>query len=629
MCGIAGFTCWGNVKFDVKDTIHEMLSKIIHRGPDQQGVYTDDAVALGNRRLSIIDLATGKQPIHNEDKSLWIVFNGEIYNYPELQEELLRKGHTLMTKSDTEVVLHLYEEYGMDCVSKLNGMFALAIWNTHEQSLFLARDRLGIKPLHYAEYPGGIVFASELKSLLQHPMLERSLDLQALSKYLTYEYIPAPHCIFKGVKKLEPGHVLFSKRDTLVNRKYWDIPFEENVISYKREEEYADELLYRLRESVRKRLISDVPVGVLLSGGLDSSTIALLAAQMSPQQIQSFSIGFEESSFDESQYSQKIADMLGTKHHHEVLNSQKMLEMLPQVIGVLDEPMADASIIPTYLLSHMTSKSVKVALGGDGADELFAGYPTYQAHKLVTYYSVLPYKIREIINQIVQHLPVSQRYISLDFKLKQFLRGMGVSSEIRFFLWMGAYLEHEKHQLLSKDVWEHLVGSNPFDDVIQYIRDSKLLKEFERILYLSMKLYMQDDILVKVDRASMANSLEVRVPYLDHTFVEYAAGLPSLYKLNGFTTKYILKKAVNDTLPKEIVHRKKKGFGIPLSKWFNQNLKELLLSYLHEERIKKAGIFHYPYIQQLLHEHFSNIRDNRKQLWTLLVFEMWRENYLK
>ncbi|GAK55316.1 asparagine synthase (glutamine-hydrolyzing) [Candidatus Vecturithrix granuli] len=628
MCGIAGFTSFKEYRIDVRDTIEKMNTAIQHRGPDDQGVYIDQYAALGNRRLSIIDLSSGKQPIHNEDRTLWIVFNGEIYNFPELRDELFKKGHEFYTHTDTEVILHLYEEYGTDCVKQLNGMFAFAIWHVNERTLFLARDRIGIKPLHYMAYPGGLIFASEIKAMLQHPLVERQLDVEGLSKYLTYEYIPAPHSIFKGIKKLKPGQWLLHTEQVTQIRQYWDIPFEETGISYKREEEHAEEILARLKESVRKRLLSDVPVGVLLSGGLDSSTISLLASQAAPGQIQSFSIGFEEPSFDETRYAQKVARLLGTQHHHQVFNSQKMLEVVPSVIKILDEPMADASIIPTYLLSQMTAQHVKVALGGDGADELFAGYPTYQAHKLVTYYSVLPYKLRDLINRFATHLPVSHRNISFDFKVKQFLRGMGVSSEIRFFLWMGAFLEREKQQVFSDDTKNALVDSNPFEDVIHYVHESKLLKDFERILYLSLKLYLQDDILVKVDRASMANSLEVRVPYLDHTFVEYVAGLPSLYKLRGLTTKYLLKQATKDLLPKEIVQRKKKGFGIPLSKWFHGELKPMLLSYLSEERIKTAGIFHYPYIKHLLDEHFSRQYDHRKQLWTLLVFEMWREEYL-
>ena len=628
MCGIVGFTSFKEHKIDARDTIEKMNRAIQHRGPDDQGVYIDHYAALGNRRLSIIDLNSGNQPIHNENRTLWIVFNGEIYNFPELRSELLKKGHELRTQTDTEVILHLYEEYGADCVKKLNGMFAFAIWHVNERTLFLARDRIGIKPLHYMEYAEGLIFASEIKALLQHPLVERRLDFEGLSKYLTYEYIPAPHSIFKGVNKLKPGQWLLHSEQSTQIRQYWDIPFEETDIANKREEEHAKELLVRLQESVRNHLLSDVPVGVLLSGGLDSSTISLLAAQAAPGQIQSFSIGFEEPSFDETRYAQKVARLLGTQHHHQVFNSQKMLAVVPAVIRILDEPLADASIIPTYLLAQMTAQRVKVALGGDGADELFAGYPTYQAHKLAAYYAALPYKLRDLINRLATRLPVSHRNISFDFKVKQFLRGMGASSEIRFFLWRGAFLEHEKQQIFSEDTKNALVDSNPFEDVLQYVRESKLLKDFERLLYLSLKLYLQDDILVKVDRASMANSLEVRVPYLDHTFVEYAAGLPSQYKLRGLTTKYLLKQATKDLLPQEIVQRKKKGFGVPLSQWFNGELKAMLLSYLNEERIKPAGIFHYPYIKRLLDEHFSCQWDHRKQLWSLLVFEMWREQYL-
>lgn len=628
MCGIAGFTCFRESNIDVQQTISRMTSALLHRGPDEQGTYSGDGVALGSCRLSIIDLAGGRQPIHNEDQSLWIVFNGEIYNFPELRHDLLCKGHHFSTHSDTEVVVHLYEEYGTDCVSHLNGMFAFAVWNANARTLFLARDRLGIKPLHYLEYPGGLIFASELKAILQHPLVDARLDPAGLHKYLTYEYIPAPATIFQGIKKLQPGNWLLHSEKMTEIRQYWDIPLQEQNVEQKRREGDAEELVIRLKESVRKRLLSDVPVGVWLSGGLDSSVIAVLAAQASSQQLHTFSIGFEESSFDETLYSEKIAQLLGTCHHHEVLNSQKMLEVLPHVIKGLDEPLADRSIIPTYLLSQMTSKHVKVALGGDGADELFAGYPTYLAHKFAAYYTPLPHWFQAVFTRMIFSLPVSLRDMSVDFKAKQFLRGIGLASEIRFFAWMSAFLEQERQALLSPEFKASFHPGSPFEDVLRYVSESKLLKDFERILYLSLKLYLQDDILVKVDRASMANSLEVRVPYLDHTFVEYAAKLPSLYKLRGLTTKYILKQATKDVLPKEIVQRKKKGFGIPLSKWFHGELKAMLLSYLNEDRIKKAGIFHYPYIERLLEEHFARKCDHRKQLWTLLVFEMWREQYL-
>ncbi len=628
MCGIAGFTCFKERATDIQQMITSMTSALLHRGPDEQEIYLSDRAALGSCRLSIIDLAGGKQPIHNEDQSLWIVFNGEIYNFPELRKELLEKKYDFYTHSDTEVILHLYEEYGTDCVKKLNGMFAFAIWNNTERTLFLARDRLGIKPLHYMEYSGGLIFASELKAILHHPLVEAQLDADGLRKYLTYEYVPAPATILQGIKKLQSGNWLFHHEHVTEIRQYWNIPLKKEGRGKRRIGDDAEELIFRLRESVRKRLLSDVPVGVWLSGGLDSSTIAMLAAQASSYQLQTFSIGFEERSFDETPYAEKVAHLLGTRHHHEVLSSQKMLEVLPLVFKSLDEPLADRSMIPTFLLSQMTSKYVKVALGGDGADELFAGYPTYLAHKCATYYTLLPPRVQSVFTRLIHSLPVSFRDMSFEFKAKQFLRGIGLASEVRFFAWMSAFLEQEQQALLSPDFQASFPQSRPFEDVLCYISESTLLKDFERLLYLSLKLYLQDDILVKVDRASMANSLEVRVPYLDHTFVEYVAKLPDLYKLRGVTTKYILKHATKNLLPKEIVQRKKKGFGIPLSKWFNNELKTMLLSYLNEERIKKAGIFHYPYINRLLEEHFARKCDHRKQLWTLLVFEMWREHYL-
>ncbi|MBD3305873.1 asparagine synthase (glutamine-hydrolyzing), partial [candidate division KSB3 bacterium] len=424
MCGITGFTDFKGLQVDRQQTLERMNAVIRHRGPDEQGTYVGECAALGSCRLSIIDLSGGRMPIHNEDHSLWIVFNGEIYNFPEIREELLGKGHRFTTRTDTEVILHLYEEEGPACVAKLNGMFALAIWDVNARTLFLARDRLGIKPLHYLAYPGGLIFASEVKAILQHPLADVRLDLEGLNKYLTYEYVPAPHSMLQGIKKLKPGEWLLHTAQSTETHCYWELSFAAHENPDIREEDYAAEILQRLQDSVRKRLLSDVPVGVLLSGGLDSSLISCLAAQASPGQIQSFSIGFEESSFDETPYAAKVAGLLGTQHHHQVVNSRNMRDLVPRLAQILDEPLADASIIPTYLLSQMTSQSVKVALGGDGADELFAGYPTYQAHALAPYYAMLPHRLRHLIASLASHLPVSHKNLSADFKIKQFLRGI-------------------------------------------------------------------------------------------------------------------------------------------------------------------------------------------------------------
>lgn len=628
MCGICGFTTSSVKGGNRKEIIDHMTQTLAHRGPDDEGFYWDDDIVFGHRRLSIIDLSTGNQPIHNEDHSVWIAFNGEIYNFLALRRELEEKGHAFYTAADTEVIVHLYEEEGVECLKRLDGMFAFALWDKNSKSLFLARDRLGEKPLHYYSCTDGLVFASELKGLLCHPAVPREIDLHSLSKYLTYEYIPAPHTIFRGIHKVQPGHFVLYRNGQVMEERYWDVPMSEVSVGYKREEEYVEELRYLLREAVQSRLVSDVPVGVFLSGGIDSSLVALLASEASTEKIRTFSIGFAEKSFDETPFSQHVAALVGSDHHHDELTSQRMLELVPKVVRTLDEPLADASIIPTYLLSQFTARHVKVALGGDGGDELFAGYPTYQAHRLVGLYDFLPRELRAIINRLAARLPVSHRNISFDFQIKQFLRGAGVAPEVRFFLWMGSFLESEKRQLFSDGWRPQLLQMNTFDDLARYIAESRLMSDFERILYLSLKLYLQDDLLVKVDRASMANSLEVRSPYLAPKLVTFVAQLPTFYKMNRLTTKYILKKAARGLLPQEIIKRKKKGFGVPLSRWFTGDLKPLLLDYLSEARIKREGLFDYDFIRSLVDDHLGFRKDNRKLLWTLLVFEMWQETYL-
>lgn len=629
MCGICGIANYSPEKQIDEKILTYMRDCMIHRGPDDSGIFIDRGVGLGHRRLSIIDLSTGHQPIHNEDLSIWTIFNGEIYNYLELREDLELKGHRFYTKSDTEVLIHSYEEYGENFLNNLNGMFAFCVWDKNKQELILVRDRIGKKPLYYAMTSDAFIFASEIKSLLRYPTVSQEIDMLSLSKYLTYEYIPAPHSIFKEIKKLKPGHFLtykVSSRDIVI-KKYWDIPLSDDSVAFKTEDAYIEELTQLLNDSVKMRLISDVPIGIFLSGGIDSSIITAIASKY-VNKVKTFTISFNEKSFDESKYADEIAKIFETEHHSELLDVSKMYELLPEIMDYLDEPLGDASIIPTYLLSKFTSKSVKVALSGDGGDELFAGYPTYQALKLINYYAIFPREIRSIIHRLVGTLPVSHKNISLDFKLKQLLRGAGVSPEIMFFLWMGSFNEREKAELFTPVVKKTIRDENPFEDLFNYIRESNLHKNLERVLYLSMKLYLQDDILVKVDRASMANSLEVRAPFLDYKFVEFASRLPTIYKLNRLTTKYLLKKACVKILPKKIIKRKKKGFGIPVAKWICSDMKELFLNYLSEERIRREGFFNYNFIKHLLDKHLSRKKDNRKFLWTLLIFEMWKEKYL-
>ncbi len=631
MCGIYG--CLSIKEKIEPEILRAMGDALRHRGPDGEGEIIQKSremwIALGHKRLSIIDLSSAaKQPMSNEDETIWITYNGEIYNFRELRAELEGKGHHFESNSDTEVIIHLYEEMGTRCLERLKGMFAFAIWDHGEKTLFLARDRLGKKPLHYALYDGGIVFASEIKALLKAPKVGREIDVSSLNKYLTYEYVPAPNTIFKSIKKIRPGYYLLYKDGEVKEKQYWDVPLLDYPIGYKTEVEYVEELREILERAVRMRLVADVPVGVFLSGGIDSSLVAALAKR-SNEDIECFTIGLDERSFDESRYASKIALALSLKHHLKIFSMREMLENLYSLPRILDEPLADASILPTYLLSKWTSEKAKVALSGDGGDELFAGYPTYQAHKLVTYYDLLPGVLKNAVKSIASRLPVSHKNLSPDFKIKQFLKGAGVSSEVRFFIWMGGLIDSEKKALLSDDLKAVLRHHNTYEDIFAYITDSGLTKDLERILYLSMKLYLQDDILVKVDRAAMANALEVRCPFLDQEFVEFACRLPMHYKLNGLKTKYLLKKAAKGILPAEIINRRKKGFGIPISRWLTGDLKDFMLHYLEAGRIRRQGFFNYPYIKKLIDDHLEKKKDNRKALWTLLVFQIWYETFFE
>ncbi len=604
-----------------------MADTLRPRGPDGDGYFVDENIALGHRRLSIIDVAGGAQPIATADGRFQFIYNGELYNYVELREDLESRGVKFTTHSDTEVLLYALAEFGVDGLQRCAGMFAFALWDRQEKSLLLARDRVGIKPLYYAARDGDIVFASEMKAILQHPAVERRMDLLSVSKYLTYGYVPAPHTIFEGVHKLEAGEWLKFSAAGLHKEKYWDIPLADNPLSDSNVDEQAMELRALLRDSVRTHLRSDVPVGVFLSGGVDSSAIVALAAKQVSTKLHTFSIGFEEASYDESSYARQVAKMYATEHHHEVLSSKRAVEMLPGVMKILDEPFGDASILPTYLLSQFTAKHVKVVLGGDGGDELFAGYPSFQAHKITEKLSFLPTSWRDALVRWARRLPVSHGYASLEFLLQQFFKGAGISPEIRFFLWMGPFSNEQKRGVLSPHVQQALLRSNPYEDVLNLVKQSGLVSDFERILYLCTKLYLGEGVLQKVDRASMANSLEVRVPLLDHGVVEFAARLPNVYKLHGFKTKYILKRAMRGLLPDNIIHRRKAGFMIPLATWLKNDLRELVEDTCSTDRLQRDGIFNPVSVRKLIDDHFAGQRDYRKVIWTIVAFQLWRQNY--
>jgi asparagine synthase (glutamine-hydrolysing) len=629
MCGIIGFINREQQQPASQPVAQAMNRALIHRGPDDEGFYFKEHVALGMRRLSIIDLAGGQQPISNEDGSVWVVFNGEIYNFADLRQQLQQRGHQFRTHSDTEVIVHLYEEHGDDLVQHLNGMFALALWDERRQRLLLARDRMGEKPLYFTQSKEAFVFASELKALLQHPSIERRLSLVALRKYLQYEFVPSPHTMVEGVWKLPPAHRLIFEKGQWRQERYWQLRYDQERLQLS-EAKAVEELARRLREAVRLRLVAEVPLGILLSGGIDSSSVAALACEAAGQRVKTFSIAFADKSFDESSYARRVAEHLGTEHYEQRFTEREMLDIVPEIPRLLDEPLGDASLIPTFLLSRFTREHVTVALGGDGGDELLAGYPTYVAHRMADVYRTLPPFVRErLIEPAVKRLPVSLDNLSFDYKAKRFVRGALLPAGTRHTVWMGSYDARLQHKLLQPELIMACPDELVFDEVRAYDRliDKTGGDVVEAMMQLDATHYLSECVLFKVDRASMAASLETRAPLLDHTFVEFLTRLPLDLKLRGSiwkpTGKYILKQAMRDRLPRDVIERPKKGFGMPVAKWVKGELRSLVRDTFAPERLHRHGLFNPPYIQWLLTEHERGVADHRKLIWTLLMFELW------
>jgi asparagine synthase (glutamine-hydrolysing) len=633
MCGIVGFLTSKAV--DVPDTgvLRTIRDTLVHRGPDDCGEFIrplDDGgpfVFFGHRRLSIIDLSGGHQPLSNENETVWVIFNGEIYNFLELRNRLETLGHKFRTNSDTEVIAHAYEEYGEECFQHFNGMFAIGIWDESRKRLVLARDRLGKKPLYYSLTNGTFLFASELKAILAYPRFSRQVNPVSFMKYLFFEYIPSPYTIFDDAKKLPSASYLIWQGKGVEVKEYWS-PFRlERAEEGFPEAEAESRMLELLRNAVKSRLISDVPLGVFLSGGIDSSAITALAQREVPGKIKTFSIGFEDPSFDESKFASLASRYLGTEHHEQTMTPDDLLHLVPNLSDILDEPMADASILPTYLLSKFTRKYVTVALGGDGGDELLAGYPTYLAHKFARQYEFFGRNLHPVITFLGNLLPVSDDNISFDFKVKKFLSGIGFPDGIRNFVWLGSFSFSELKEVLSPGLHAQFDPIRLTEEIDSYEKGLSLKDKTTRLQYLDMKLYLQEAILVKVDRASMACSLEVRAPFLDYELVEFIMNLPSSLKLRRFTSKYLLKKVMKNLLPKEVIQRRKKGFGVPIAKWVKGPLRELFGDLLSHDRIKKEGFLNPDYVTSLFQDHLANKRDNRKQLWTLLVWELWANRY--
>ncbi len=634
MCGIVGFLTTKAADIPESEILRKMRDVLIHRGPDDAGEYIrpiDEKgpfVFLGHRRLSIIDLSGGHQPLSNEDETVRVIFNGEIYNFEELREELKGRGHRFRTRSDTEVIVHAYEEYEENCFRYFNGMFAIGIWDEKRNRLILARDRSGKKPLYYCSLNGTFLFASELKAIMAYPAFPKEVDSLSLLKYLFFEFVPCPHTIFKDAQKIPAASYFIWDRKGNEVRQYWS-PFDPQKKGELKlsETEAESRMVELLGESVKRRLISDVPLGVFLSGGIDSSTVAALAQKEIPSNVKTFSIGFEDPSFDESKYASLASKYIGTEHHEQMMRPEDLLDLVPSLPDILDEPMADASVLPTYLLSKFTRGHVTVALGGDGGDELFAGYPTYLAHKFAGYYERFLRVFHPMVARLANLLPVSDDNISFDFKIKKFLSGIGHSDGIRNSVWLGSFPFSEHGKVLSPEIHAQLNRDQLVEEIVHYEKEYPYDDELTKLQLLDFKLYLQESILTKVDRASMACSLEVRAPFLDHKLVEFVMSLPSALKLKGLTSKYILKKAMKNRLPDDVIKRPKKGFGVPVAKWVKGPLKELFGDFLSSNRIKREGFFNPEYVAQLLQDHLLNKRDNRKQLWTLLVWELWIDRY--
>jgi asparagine synthase (glutamine-hydrolysing) len=631
MCGITG---WANLDSHVppvdggRELLHAMCERMVHRGPDSEGLFVTSGVALGMRRLAIIDLVTGEQPVFNEDKSIAVVLNGEIYNYRELRADLERRGHAFRSASDTEVLPHLYEEYGDGMISELNGMFAFALWDSRTRRLLVARDRFGEKPLYWGVFNGTLLFASEPKVLLAHPSVKPALNLQALRQYLSFDYVPAPLSIYEGINKLPAGHKLTLQDGRVCVERYWRLSYK-TTEPVPTEDEAAEQLRELMADAVRMRLVSDVPLGVLLSGGVDSSSIAALAVAASSEPVKTFSISFAESSFDESTYARGVAKFLGTDHHEERLSANLAANLVSEIGAWMDEPFSDPSLVPTYLLSRFTRKHVTVALGGDGGDELFAGYPMYGGLRWAELYKRMPLSLRSgIIEPLVRLLPVKTKNLSFDYKALRFVTGARYDTVARHHVWFGSFTPEEQTELLTRDALARSDGDIYADarQIAEECDNDDLVTCMQSV---DTRLYLAEDILTKVDRASMAVSLEVRAPFLDPRVAEFAASLPANYKLHGRKTKYILKKAVNEMLPPFVTRRGKKGFGVPVAEWLKVKLRPLARDLLSAERVRRAGVFNPNYVARLQDEHERGIANHRKLLWTLLMFELWHESFVE
>lgn len=612
--------------FPIRREILGVMCEVLrHRGPDEEGYFMDQYAGLGVRRLRVIDPDGGQQPVYNEDKTVVAVCDGTLYNYRDLQSELRESGHIFVSEADSEVLVHAYEEYEEEFVAHLDGMFAIALWDQKKRQMLLARDRLGIKPLYYFADANHLVAASELNAILRCPGVPRRLDCEAIDLYLTFEYIPSPYCIFADIKNLKPGYLLtYGERGERLSQ-YWEMDFKRPDFP---RGEIPGELPRRLSQSVKSMLVSDVPLGAFLSGGVDSSSIVALMTEHLDRPVSTFSIGFSDKSYNELRYAREIAKLYGTEHHEEII-TPRAVDLVHDILTFLDEPLADFSIFPTFLVSRLAKQSVTVALSGDGGDELFGGYDAYMAQRICTGFDLLPDPLRQPCLAFLGHLiPPTRGKKSLPNKVRRFLLGAAGPAKLQHVRWMTFLFNRDKTHLYSDELKQQLEDHDSFAWLIPYL-DKNEIDNTTRLLYADLKTYLVDNILVKVDRMSMANSLEVRAPFLSHRFVEFAMKIPGDMKIRGFRTKFILKEALVDRLPRSVRHRSKQGFTIPMRNWLRSDLRPLLLDTLSPSRIVRVGLFRRECIDRWIKEHERGVEDHSHRLWALMLFHLWYDLYVR
>jgi len=626
MCGVVGVREFHASGSGLRRALEGMARALTHRGPDERGIWINGPVGLGIQRLKVVDLETGQQPLVSEDGHLRLVANGEIYNADALREHLRASGHHFASRTDVEVILHGYEEYGPACLDRLEGMFAFALWDQRRSRLFLARDRFGEKPLYYARVPHAFLFASELKALLVHPEVSRQLDWSAVAKYLAYDYVPSPQSVFQAARKLPPAHYLEIDADGGHSmRRYWTPPRPASVSPPP--EEAAERIVGLLRDSVARRVVCDVPWGCFLSGGLDSSMVTALALEHSPAPVKTFAVGFDEPSHDERGYAAAVADAFGSDHRDILVRGEDAPKLLREVALVFDEPFADPSGAPALMLSRLAKARVTVALSGDGGDELFCGYPTQTAHRAAEIFRRFPGVVRRGIAVAAHRLPTSHAYLSFDFALRRFLRDAECAAPERHLRWMGGFSSETHRHLLTPAVVDDLGDRDAYEDGHRVMADWQPETVSDVATALDLVLYLADDNLVQMDRASMSTALEVRSPFLDRSLSEYALRLPASLRRGLWQTKPLLRRAARFLLPSTVARRPKHGFGVPTGAWLRGPLRSLATELLEPGRLRRQGIFTPPYVEKLLQTHLEGKTNNRKELWSLIMFQLWAEAY--